>query len=212
VKWPFLGFNELSRNVDNRVESVSLFDSVGHVAEELADDAGRFLGQTSWLDDGDRHGFFSCVAANHKNGVTDFDVRSLMVTVRISVGDKRDIAESLDAGERVAIGGVLFGTGKVDTVNVEGDHAAERRRELDLVHDDVLVRLVLELERRVSLDRESAGSIGEKHELGIGFRCKVEADWRLVLGRDHEVRVAISRAVVISPTVVGLVSWLVIVA
>jgi hypothetical protein len=128
------------------------------------------------------------------------------------MSDKVDVAEGLDTGEWMSVGSTLFGARKVDAIDVEGDDAAGGRCELDLVHDDVLVSLVLDKLGGVSFDLESAGTVGEEGELNVGFGFEVEANRRLALGRDHEVGIAVSRAVVVSAAVVGLVGWLVVVA
>jgi len=132
--------------------------------------------------------------------------------VGISVGDKVDVTECLDACEGMSVGSALVGAGKMDAIDIEGDDAAFWRCELDLVHDDVFVSLVFNELSGVSLDLESARAVGEKGKFNIGFRFEVEAERRLALGRDHEVGIAVTRAVVVSATVVRLVSRFVVVA
>jgi len=71
------------------------------------------------------------------------------------------------------------------------------------------VGFVLDTKSGVSLDLESAGGVGEKSELGIGFWGEVEADRRLALGGDHEVGITVGGAVVVVVIVVVIVvgSW-----
>jgi len=211
VEWLLLSLGGHATSLDDGVERVGLLDGVGISSEELADDASGLGGETSWLDDGDGHGFLSGVASDHEDGIADLDVGSLVVAVGISVGDEGDVAEGLDAGEGVFVGSVLLGAGKVDTIDIEGDDSSFGGGELDLIHDNVSVGLVLESESGVSLDLESAGSIGEKSELGIGFWGEVEADGRLALGRDHEVGITIGSAVVVVIVVVVVVVIVVVV-
>ena len=211
VEGLLLSLGGLATSLDDGVEGVGLLDGVGVSSEELADDAGGLSGETSWLDDGDGHGFLAGVASDHEDGIADLDVGSLVVAVGVSVGDEGEVAEGLDAGEGVLVGSVLLGAGKVDSIDVEGDDSSFWGGELDLVHDDVSVGLVLDSESRVSLDLESAGSIGEKGELGIGFGGEVEADGRLALGRDHEVGITVGRAVVVVVIVVVVVVIVVVV-
>jgi len=211
VEGLLLGLGGLATSLDDGVERVGLLDGVGVGAEELADDAGGLGGETSWLDDSDGHGLFSGVASDHEDGIADFDVGALVVAVGVSVGDEGDVAEGLDAGEGVSVGSVLLGARKVDSVDVEGDDAAGGRSEFDLVHDNVAVSLVLDSKSGVSLDLESAGSVGEKGELAIGFGGEVEADGGLALGRDHEVGITVSRTVVVVAVVVIVVVIVVVV-
>jgi hypothetical protein len=211
VEGLLLSSGGLATSLDDGVEGVGLLDGVGVSSEELANDAGGLSGETSWLDDGDGHGFLAGVASDHENGIADLNVSSLVVAVGVSVGDEGEVAEGLDAGKGVLVGSVLLGAGKVDSIDVEGDDSAFWGGELDLVHDDVSVGLVLDSESRVSLDLESAGSIGEKGELGIGFGGEVEADGRLALGRDHEVGITVGRAVVVVVIVVIVVVVVIVV-
>jgi len=206
-----LGLDGLSTGLDDGVEVVGLLNGVSVGSEELTDDAGRLLGKTSGLDNSDGHRLLAGVAADHEDGIADLDVCSLMVAVGVGVGNEGDVAEGLDAGEGVSVGGAFLGARQVDSVDVEGDDAAGGRGELDLVHDDVSVGLVLQAESGVGLNEESAGSVAEKGELSIGFRGVVEADGGLALGRDHEVGIAIGRAVVVVVIVVVVVVVIVVV-